>query len=204
MATDYTDVPEVKTWLKVNDSHSDVLLEAIIPAVSRQIDGITGDFFGQTASTQQRTYTPDSPYLVCVDPIATVTGLLVKTDWDADGTFETTVQTTDFEKLPVNASHQIEPEPWREIQAVGSQLFPLPLAGYWRRDLVQVTATFGWPAVPAAVALATKIQVGRVFSRRNSQDGIVGETAGGFVVRVPPPDRDVMNMLAPYVRGRVG
>lgn len=88
-----------------------------------------------------------------VDPIATTTGLVITVDTDRDGSFadETALAATDYELRPLNADKSPEPRPWLVVH--------LPtwstLAGWYPGSPVQVTAKFGWPAVPQAIVQLT-------------------------------------------------
>jgi hypothetical protein len=64
---------------------------------------------------------------------------------------------------------------------------------------VTVTGVFGWPAVPAAVKQACRLQVARVFKRADSPLGVAGFGEFG-VVRVTQLDPDVKALLEPYRR----
>lgn len=65
---------------------------------------------------------------------------------------------------------------------------------------VIVSATWGWPATPATVKLATKLQAAKLDARRQSPSGIErGNDDVGFV-RILGVDRDVQELLRPFVR----
>jgi hypothetical protein len=64
---------------------------------------------------------------------------------------------------------------------------------------VQVTARWGWPAVPEPVRSACGILAGRLFKRADSLLGVAGfGDLGAITLRAVDPD--VQRMLAPYVR----
>jgi hypothetical protein len=61
---------------------------------------------------------------------------------------------------------------------------------------VKVTATFGWPAVPAEVRQAALIQAVRLFKRKGSPFGIAGSPEDGSEMRLLSRlDPDVENLL---------
>lgn len=62
----------------------------------------------------------------------------------------------------------------------------------------RITARWGWPTVPAAVAQATFLQASRLYRRKDSPEGVAGANDWGLV-RVPNLDPDVKALLAPYV-----
>ena len=92
----------------------------------------------------------DNQRTLFVDDIASLTGLIVKVDDNRDGIAEAALTiTTDFELLPLAAAFGPEVNPWTQIY-----LPPRVKRSYWW-ELIEVTAIFGWPAIPAAIARAT-------------------------------------------------
>lgn len=85
--------------------------------------------------------------------IASSVGVIVKLDSNFDGLYATTIAGADFELHPLNALLGPEPEPFKEIVLpfwtnATYRYFPAPIREAYR---VQVTAKFGWPAVPANI-----------------------------------------------------
>jgi len=70
----------------------DTAIQAAIDAAAALIDNYTGRTFETV--TEARTYLPRTASIVDVDDIATASGLVIKTDEDQDGTFETTLTVT--------------------------------------------------------------------------------------------------------------
>src|SRR5690554_3107788 len=64
--------------------------EMAIEAASRQVDDFCGRHFWMEEQATPRLFRPTQPDLVWVSDIATTDGLVVKTDDDDDGVFETT------------------------------------------------------------------------------------------------------------------
>mgnify|MGYP001194201620 CR=1 FL=1 len=103
----------------------------------------------------------------------------------SDGTTWTTLtEGVDFETYPDNALSL-----GRAIEALVST------SGWPAR--VRVTARWGWPAVPAAVSGATRIQARRLYSRKDSPEGIAGSSEWGLI-RVPNLDPDVRALLREF------
>ncbi len=204
MSTDYCSTSDTKTWLQITDSNSDTLLASTNSEAARWVDGITDDYYYQTAP-QTLKFIPTSSWILDLsDPLATTTGLSVATDLSGDGTFETSwTRDVDYEVAPVNAPFASpNPQPWRQLRVIGSLLFPYPIIGIMARpERVQVTATWGWPAIPDAVKRATIMKSAQLFTRRISVGGYVpGEaTPTGYAMRVPPADQDILSLLAPFV-----
>jgi hypothetical protein len=196
----YCTLPQVKRTLGISDTLDDDLIELNINAASRQIDGHCGRRFWQDGTVQDRQFWADDPSCLYVSgmdgDISTVTGLVVKTDDDGDGTFETTLTiATDFILLPANAADRTPVWPYEEIRLVGNYSFPRLSNG---RPGVQVTAKFGWPAVPDDVEEACIRQAAQLYEAKNAVLGAValGETAGMRVGRGMNPFAE--SLLAPY------
>ncbi len=179
MASDYCTLNELQVELGIATSDTDRVgsLELAITAASREIDRWCGRVFWQDATVVTREVWPESA--VCVDlleqhglsrEISTTDGLIVKTDTDGDGTYETTLTiNTDFILLPRNAV--ADSLPFSELWAVGSGSFPLLSNG---RAGVQITAKFGWPAIPDDVKKACLLQAAQLFK---SKDAVFGAAA---------------------------
>lgn len=161
---------EVGTYA-VTDTTDDSKLELSIEAASRQIDARLGYRLWQDGTVVIREFFADSPSCVAIpEGISTTTGLVVKTDDAADGSFGTTLTiSTDFILLPTNAADLVPVEPYSEILAVGSYAFPRPSNG---RPGVQVTAKFGWPAVPDWAEKACLLQAQYLFKSKDAAFGI--------------------------------
>jgi hypothetical protein len=202
----YTDVDTFMEWTHLGNPQRPDLrkMEAAINGAARQIDKHTGwphGFWQDSAVVTREFYADDPSCLYVPHGISTTTGLIVKTDNDDDGTFETTLTiSTDFLLLPVNAADQSPVEPYTEIRLVdyASVGFPLYSSG---RPGVQVTAKFGWPAVPTAVENACLIQAETLF--KASASGTI-QFGDGFSARVPWMNPSASALLEGFCRPRVG
>lgn len=190
----YCTLNELKAALRITDSVDDVLLENAVEAASRRIDNECSRRFYADANVSARVYASDRHDMVFVDDISTATGLVVKIDDDADGTFETT--------LALNVDYQLEPlnnlaqgRPALLLRALDT-MFPIAAT---KRALVEVTAAWGWPAVPDAIREATVLLALRQFKRLDSPLGVAGFGDLGAVV-VRRIDPDVTAMIEPYKR----
>ena len=162
-----------------------------ISAASRQVDGFCGRFFYQDSAVADRQYFADNALDCFVDDISTTSGLIVKTDQDSDGIFETTLTlTTNYILLPTNAADMYPVSPYTQIRVVDAGVSTLPV---WNngRPGVQITAKFGWPLVPDAVTQATVIQAVQLFKSADAAFGGLSFGDAGFM-RV----RGTMNPLA--------
>lgn len=202
----YTDLDTVRAELSLGSTTAyDARIETAISAASRQIDSYCGRFFYQDSALTNRTYFADTYTEVEVDDISTTTGLVVKTDQDDDGTFETTLTiTTNYILLPTNAAASYPIEPYTCIRLADSGISAFPRS-YSGRPGVQVTAKFGWPAVPDDVKKACIIQAAQLYKATDAVFG--GLNFDGSILRV----RDTLNPLAAalldngrYVKARIG
>jgi len=188
----YVDLGELKAMLQIDDFVDDDLLLAHIEAASRTVDDICHRTFSLADTATARTFSPSTALVCMVDDIGSTSGLVVKIDDALTGTFDLTV--TDYTPQPDNALAR--GVPITKLMAYDT---------YWPSDLrptVQVTARWGWPAVPEPVRSATAILAGRLFKRADSLLGVMGfGDLGAITLRAVDPD--VQRMLAPYVRPAV-
>lgn len=187
----YCTLAEVKAALRLTDSTDDTLIENAIEGASRRIDGYCGRWFYKTASTAVKLFAVDI-YDVAVRDIANTT-VTVKTDNNGDGTFETTwTQNVDYQLQPTDAV--ITGDPYNRIVAVGGKTFPITLTPSMPQ--VEVTAYWGWDAVPTDIREACVLLSMRGFARLNAALGVVG--FADMAVQVRAVDPDVRDLLSPY------
>ena len=196
----YATLNELKGFVGIPtaDTADDTTLTSALDSASAQVDAFCDRTFTADANPTVRLYQVTDTGRLDVDPISTTTGLVVKTDDNADGTFETTwTLDTDFRLEPVNAA--ASGDPWTRLVVLGTRWFPK--IAY--RPGVQVTARFGWPggAAPAPVKHATLIQASRLWLRKNAPFGVAGSVEFGSEVRLLAKlDPDVESLLRPYRR----
>jgi hypothetical protein len=193
----YASLSELKTRLGITDSSDDTALTAALATASRGAEKYCGRQFNLAALASARVYRPDSSRLVMVDDFATALGLVVATDEGDDGVFQTTWAAADYQLEPLNGVVDGEPGwPYWRIRVVGSRWFPCG-----RRATVQVTAQWGWAAVPAAVKEASLIMAEETFKLKDAPFGVAGFGEFGAVrVRDNPK---AAGLLAPYRRNPV-
>ena len=196
----YVTLPEYKAWVGLSDTVDDVVIGRALLAASRGIDNFCHTQFGQTTVGTNRLFdTCDSRWLR-IGEAAAVTA--VATDTDADGTFETVWAATDYQLLPLNPAAAPEPEPFTEIHAIGTLTFPRVASATSRFGLVQVTGTWGWPAVPDAVVQSTLLVTNRLVKRRGSPEGVAGFDEFGVIRISARDDPDATRYLTPYKTSR--
>lgn len=187
----YTDLTTVKASLtKITANDKDDLIERSIRAACRMIDRRTGRRFYADAVASARTFPVigqslyrERDQVLLVDDIASVDGLAV-----AFGRTGSWTAVTGWETGPDNAL------------AYGAAITELTGAGGWlpASGRVQVTAVWGWPAVPDDIAEAARLLAARLYKRKDSPEGVLGSSEWG-VSRVSRTDPDVEALIAPFV-----
>lgn len=197
MSNEYGDIATLKSMMDMAtaDTTANALLTQALASASRGIDRITGRRFWLDPSPVQRTFNPQgrtrceaSGELLLVDDIGSITGLVVETGsggtWAAVTDFETSPDNAILDGLPINALR-------------------LPSSSWGTRATrVRITARWGWPAIPDEVVQATLIQASRLYKRKDSPEGVMGNAEWG-TVRLSRHDPDVMALLAPFQRPMV-
>ena len=172
MTSTYLAVPELQEALPTSDPSDVALLNIAIEAASRAVDSYCGQRFWQDDTVKTREYYSETCDTVTTDPISTTSGLIVKTDSAGDGTYATTLTiSTDFILLPVNAPDNYPVEPYTQIYLPASS-FPVR---FTKRPNVQVTAQFGWSAVPGDVKAAALLIARDLFKEaKDAPFGVAG------------------------------
>lgn len=194
----------------VADTADDSKLEMSIEAGSRQIDGWCGvpdAYFLPTTSTQDREfYIDEVGYIDLMEhaaPISTLTGLVVKVDYDGDGVYETTLTVdTDFLVLPRNAADLSPVQPFTALRTITSSSNYFPRSIYGRPSL-QITAKWGWPATPTPVTKACLIVAIDLFKSKDAAFGIAGGNEFGVLRVTSGIPRLAQGLLASYRRPAV-
>lgn len=171
----------------------------LIDAASRRVEAFTRRQFNKTDEATTRLFTAVDVERLVVDDFYTTTDLAVVIDgvtWASD----------DYDLRPYNGIVNGEQGwPFYELLAV-SRSWPIR-----RRATIEVTARWGWAAVPEGIAEAT-LRVAKVMVDSLGQSGLVSsETTEGYSVSYQLPNtgptenvpHELMPAL-PYRRRRFG
>ena len=190
----YVSVTDFKAHAEIGDTDDDTEIGNVLDAVSRSIERFCGRQFNDAGSASARVYWPHRPDVIRVDDFHTTTGLVVAYDSGNDGSYGSTVTSSNYTLYPLNGVVDgITGHPWRQIQLHNTTL---PSTD---RPTMQVTAQWGWAAVPHPVEAACLIQATRIYRRKHNPGGLSLGT-NDFVFRTPAKlDGDVEAMLRPYV-----
>lgn len=200
----YATTEELEEWNTATTPTTLLLRERAINAASRAIDQHCNRHFyqdGTVGSPVARIFEPPCD-LRCLElgafnDLASAT-LTLKTDTAGDGTFETTWSASDYELLPVNPGSGPEPRPYTSVRSIGTLLFPVSTST-GRTARIEITGIWGWPAVPVDVNQACLMLAARIFTRKESPQGVAGFGEFG-PIRVTRSDVDVAALLDPYRR----
>jgi hypothetical protein len=188
----YCSLQEVKAALRLTDNVDDTLLENAIESASRRIDGYTGRFFYKTSQTPIVMY-PYNEYLLFFPADVATSSITIKIDTTANGTYATTLtQGVDYLLEPTDTV--LQSRPYLNARMVGGATFPLYVTPSF--PTVQVTAQWGWNAIPDDVNQACVLLAMRQFARLNAALGVVGFADMAITVRAIDPD--VRDLLSPY------
>lgn len=193
LGDNYITDDELIEYLGVTGTANDDLISAANAAASEWVTAYCARDFNKTTTASARVYVTDETGLLDVDDFHTVTDLLVKADDDNSGSYETTwTIDTDFVLEPFNGIEGGRTGyPYRQIAAV-DRVFPHPI----NRARIQVTAQWGWAAVPDSVKQATRILAAEIFRLKDAPLGVAGFNEFGPVrVREVP---QVKMLLSPY------
>jgi len=195
---------QVKAALRIGtaDTLDDDLIDNCVGAASRLIDGYCNRRFWQTGTAEARIFQAEDSFYCSIDDIAG-TALTLKSSTQADGTFDLTWSRSDYQLEPLNGNLDGLTWSYDKIRAVGDYLFPTVNANYGEQALVQVTAVFGWPAIPEPVTQATIIQASRIFKRYDSPLGVAGFGDLGAIRVSRFLDPDMAQLVEPYRRMRI-
>ena len=187
----YTTIAALKARLgNIPDGNDDAVLEQVINAASRLVDGMTNRRFYDV--TETRYFSPIHAGLVAIDEATAITEVM--TDPDGDGVYETTWDADQFQLGPLNAL--TTGRAYSFIAAVKPWTVTFPV---WPAS-VAVAGTWGFSAPPPEIEEACLLLAVRLFQRKHAPYGIAGSTDLGQVQFIPRTDPDVAALLKPWTR----
>jgi hypothetical protein len=198
--TQYVDKDDLKAYIGLTGTAQDNNIDTAIDSACRLIDSICGRKFSQDESVVVKTFTPKSSIYLDTPDISTTTGLIVKLDDNDDGTFETT--------LTLNTDYIVEPTNPRVIKITGGTTYYEPYNKITILDTrsserfdpsiknnIEITAKWGYSAVPEDIKTATLIQALRYFKRKDTPFNTYGDINTGVSELFSRLDPDVQTIL---------
>ena len=203
----YVSNAELKAICQISGSSDDIIIDLAINAASRLIDAYCGWRFWQDSTVVARVFEAHDPLELYLfddpsgDGISTTTGLIVKLDEDGDGVFERTLTiNTDFILEPRNAAARYPVWPYTEICMTDTYFFPKLVND---RPGVQVTAKWGWPAVPDDVKAACVLVARDLYKEMKSAPFGVADFNAEGPLRIGQ-NRTARTLLDRYRKPAVG
>jgi hypothetical protein len=172
----YLTLEEARRYTGINEGRADADLEDVVTSVSRLIDNYCGRHFYQRTA-EARAFEADESDCLEFGPFNDLVSITtLKTDENGDGSFETTISSSNYQLEPVNAA--ILGRPYTELELLNGVTWPIPPAS-GREYNIQITGTWGWPAVPPEVKQAARILVAEVSKLADAPLGVVGGSEFG-------------------------
>lgn len=198
-APDYASTADLRAYItRSSVTVDDTELALAVTAASRVVDEYCGRQFGQVSTAAARVYTAEwdrrrCRWIIETDDISSTDDLAVMVDDDDNQTYDREIDV--YRLWPFNADEN--GDPWTRI-IVQPDSANLPTG---REGAVEVTAEWGWAAVPTPVKNATLIEANRIFQRRVSPYGIAGSPETGSELRLlRSVDVDAQKILQRYRR----
>jgi hypothetical protein len=202
----YCGLDELKSRLSITDTASDYEMTTAIQAATNWITEYCAQHFFQI--TESRTFAPSDIWLLDIDPIVSVSSLLL--DYDGDGTFETSwTQNVNYQLRRgfelYNSNYLGVPRPYRQVQVLlgsegapsGGQFFPF-IWPFTHLDRIKITGVWGWPVIPPAVSQACLMLSAEYFKLKDATFGVLGVSDLG-IAKVGS-NSWIVELLRPYIR----
>ncbi|MEU6267691.1 phage head-tail connector protein [Saccharopolyspora shandongensis] len=172
----YAELTELKARFGITDAVDDSQLSAALEAASRNVESFCDRQFNDAGVASVRQFRATTPGLLVVDDFSTADGLTVTVDGVAleAGTY---------------TAEPFGPGPFWKLRTVGVGRWPIG-------GVVEVSARWGWAAVPAPVKEATLIVAAELFKLKDAPFGVAGFGEFG-VVRVRDNPK-AASLLYPY------
>lgn len=183
----YVALDELKARMDITtvDAARDAMLEQIIEAASRQIDGWCSRAFASGTATRYVTADNDE-MIILPDDLHVLTE--IATDRDDDRDYETVWPVDAVDLQPYVAPYQI-------IRPRRGYKFPT------HRHAIQITGAWGFGAVtPAPIREACLLQSARLYKRKDAPFGVAGSNEHGQMQTITSIDPDVKQLIEPYKR----
>jgi hypothetical protein len=190
-------IDEAVSYVGKNQSVDTAELEDAVEAVSRKIERFCGRHFDQIV--EARTFEVAGLYELELGPyndLVSVSTNGLKVDTTGDGVYETTIASTSYQLEPYNAA--LRDEPYLELCLIDGTTFPTHVAP-GRENLIQVTATWGWPAIPAEVKQAARQLLNYAVKLQDAPLGVAGGMDMGAVYVGGKLPGFAVDLLRPYV-----
>jgi len=183
VANEYADWRELKDMRNISGTSQDGALQRAIKRASRSIDRRCARRFYRDGEVSTRVFAPYGRTItgragetLLVPDIASEAGLLFSI--------------AGIQAPPATLSYVYFSDTERAITGV--------TRSSWYGGRLEITAEFGWPAVPDNIEQATLLLANRRYMRKDSPEGVSGWNQEG-AVQVSRYDPDIEDLVQPYV-----
>jgi len=190
---DYCTLDEIKSELtNITTKDYDGFLQAMIGQAKELIDNLCNREFDKVTATAR--YFDGAGTILFIDDLVSIDASGFQLDLDGDGTYESTLATTDYELYPLNTT------PKTFIKISSNSNYGSFASGI--KKGVKITGTWGYGStIPKSIRRAAIMQVCRWFKRRETGYAtVVGSPELGEVKTYHGLDPDVKLILKPYIR----
>lgn len=178
----YLSIEEAVSYVGRNESRDTYELEDVVTACSRMIDRYCGRHFYQQTATA-REFDTDDGFKVKFGPFNDLVSVTTFAyDNDDSGTYESTLSATQYQLHAPGQNQAPATWPYTYATVLGTgPVLPVAPAASGRSDLIRITGTWGWPAVPIEVKQATRILVAEMAKLQDAPLGVAGFGEFGVV-----------------------
>lgn len=189
---DYCTLDEIKGELNITSEDYDDMLQAMVEQAKEFIDDFCNRHFDTVTATAR--YFDGAGTILFIDDLISIDANGFKLDLDGDGTYESTLATTDYELYPLN----ITPKTFIKISSNSN--YGSFASGV--KKGVEITGTWGYGStIPKPIRRASIIQVCRWFKRKDSAFAdVIGTTEMGQVIMYKGLDPDIALILKSYIK----
>lgn len=174
----YITVEQLNDWYDNRGALNPEIAESLCDAASKAVDDYCGRTFVADSVASARVFFADAPDVVTINDALQITA--VATDDAGAGTYSTSWSASDWFATPINNIGPNGQANWPST-AIVARLTRWFTVSAW--PSVQVTAKWGWAAVPAEVTQACLMLAAEMFASKDAPLGITATDLGGVQVR---------------------
>lgn len=197
----YATLAQLKTRLGITDTNDDPALTNALAVASRDIEGWCGRQFNDVGngSESARIYYPDTLTTVEVEDFQSSGGLVVAADYSNAGLYATIIAAANYQLEPLNGIYDgTTGWPFHKIRAIQTW-YPIWYTSIGDpRTSIQITARWGWAAVPAAIYEGCLMLAEETFKLKDAPFGITQQVSAYGPMRVGD-NRKVAELLERYI-----
>jgi len=200
MATDaYLTIDEARSYIGLGAAVDTADLDDALTAVSRMVDRYCGRHFYQQTATAREFDTEDG-FTIKLGPFNDLVSVSAFAYDNADsGSYASTLTASQYQLIAPQQGQAPGTWPYVEVRALqNGPTLPVAPAASGRLELIRITGTWGWPAVPPEVKQATRILLAEIYKLADAPMGVAGFGEFGVVRVARQLPARAQQLLAPY------